>query len=104
MNTTNKEVDGSLGHPIRADGERYMLHAGNRSDTRRNYHKDGILRLLLQRQGGLVQTNHTCGIDIDVLHQVGRLHLGHSLKCGEFKDSGTGYYSVDVDDAVGREA
>ena len=39
-----------------------------------------------------------------MLHQVGRLHLGHFLEGGEFEDAGIGYYNVNVGDAVGREA
>ena len=103
MNTTKKEVDGSLGRPVRANGKRHMLHARNSSNTRGDHHEDGLLCLLQQRQRGLEQTHHTRGIDINMLHQVGRLHLGHFLEGGDLEDPSIGDYGIDVNDAEDGE-
>ena len=33
---------------------------------------------------------YTCGIDVEMLHEVGSLHVGHLLESGKLEDPGVG--------------
>ena len=103
VDTTSKEINGSLRSAVRADSEGHMLHSRDGSYTGRDDHEFGLAGFLHQRQRSLENTHYTRGINVEMLHEVGRLHVGDLLESGKLEDPGVGDDHVDLFDAMAGE-
>lgn len=103
VDTTSKEIDSSLRSAVRADSVGHMLHSRDGACKRRIDHEYGLAGFLQQRQRSLEDSHHTRGIDVEMLHEVGRLHIGHLLESGKLEDAGVGDDNVDFFDAMAGE-
>ena len=103
MDTTSQEINRSLRSAIRANSEGHMFHSRNGSHTGRNNHEPGLAGFLQERQRSLENPHHARGIDVEMLHEVRRLHVGHFLESGKFEDASVGDDDVDFVDAMAGE-
>ena len=80
-----------------------MLHSRDGACNRRIDHEQGLAGFLQQRQRSLEYPHYTRGVDVKMLHEIGRLHIGHLLESGKLEDPGVGDDDVDLFDAMAGE-